>query len=137
MNHVTTYTYNVLNQCVSVKDALNNDINYGYDINIEENGVIVNNSYSEKQIGFLYLLDSFGIEYYMRHSSCQDMSFDATLFFKDRVYKEIFGVWPRLIKVFPDKTIQYYVYPSSISADTRADYYTDAEILFGKVFYYS
>ena len=46
--------------------------------------------------------------------------------------KEIFGVWPRLIKVFPDKTIQYYVYPSSISADTRADYYTDAEILFGE-----
>lgn len=105
---------------------------YFDNIYVEENGVIVNNSYSEKQIGFLYLIDPLGIEYYMRHNACQDMSLGATLFFKDRVYKEIFGVWPRLIKVFPDKTIQYYVYPSSISTDTRADYYTDAEILFGE-----
>ena len=105
---------------------------YFDNIYVEENGVIVNNSYSEKQIGFLYLLDPLGIEYYMRHNACQDMSLGETLFFKDKVYKEIFGVWPRLIKVFPDKSIQYYVYPSSISADTRADYYTDAEILFGE-----
>ncbi len=72
---------------------------------VEENGAIVNNSYSEKQLVFLYLLDPFGIEYYMRHDACKDMSLGATLFFKDRVYKEIFGVWPRLIKVFPDKSI--------------------------------
>ena len=64
---------------------------------VEENGAIVNNSYSEKQLGFSYLLDPFGIEYYMRHDACKDMSLGATLFFKDRVYKEIFGVWPRLI----------------------------------------
>lgn len=105
---------------------------YFDNIYVEENGEMKNNSYSEKQIGFLYLLDPLGIEYYMRHNACQDMSLGATLFFKDRVYKEIFGVWPRLIKVFPDKTIKYYVYPTSISADTRADYYTDAEILFGE-----
>ena len=89
-------------------------------------------TYSVKQIAYLYLLDPLGIEYYMRNHACQDMSLEATLFFKDRVYKEIFGVWPRLIKVFPDKTIRYYVYSTSISADTRADYYTDAEILFGE-----
>ena len=105
---------------------------YFDNIYVEENSVIANNSYSEKQIGFLYLLDPLGIEYYMRHNACQDMSLGETLFFKDKVYKEIFGVWPRLIKVFPDKSIQYYVYPSSISADTRADYYTDAEIFFGE-----
>ena len=113
-------------------DLIAEEQRYFDNIYVEENGVIVNNSYSEKQLGFLYLLDPLGIEYYMRHNACQDMSLSATLFFKDRVYKEIFGVWPRLIKVFPDKTIQYYVYPSSISADTRADYYTDAEILFGE-----
>lgn len=113
-------------------DLIAEEQRYFDNIYVEENGVIVNNSYSEKQLGFLYLLDPLGIEYYMRHNACQDMSLGATLFFKDRVYKEIFGVWPRLIKVFPDKTIQYYVYPSSISADTRADYYTDAEILFGE-----
>ena len=28
---MTTYTYNALNQCISVKDALNNVIRYGYD----------------------------------------------------------------------------------------------------------
>ena len=31
MNHVTTYTYNSLNQCVSVTDALNNTTHFGYD----------------------------------------------------------------------------------------------------------
>ena len=113
-------------------DLIEEEQRYFDNISVEENGVIVNNSYSEKQIGFLYLLDPLGIEYYMRHDACQDMSSGAELFFKDRVYKEIFGVWPRLIKVFPDKTIQYYVYPASISADTRAVYYTDAEILFGE-----
>ncbi len=99
---------------------------------VEKDGVMVNNTYSEKQIGFLYLLDPFGIEYYMRNHACQNMSLEAMLFFKDRVYKEIFGVWPRLIKVFPNKSIQYYEYYTSISAETRADYYTDAEILFGE-----
>ena len=113
-------------------DLIYEEQRYFDNIYVEESGVIVNNTYSEKQIGFLYLLDPFGIEYYMRNHACRDMSLGAMLFFKDRVYKEIFGVWPRLIKVFPDKTIQYYVYPTSISAETRADYYTDAEILFGE-----
>ena len=113
-------------------DLIEEEQRYFDNIYVEENGVIVNNAYSEKQLGFLYLLDPFGIEYYMRNHACQDMSLGATLFFKDRVYKEIFGVWPRLIKVFPDKTIRYYVYSTSISAETRADYYTDAEILFGE-----
>ena len=89
-------------------------------------------AYSEKQLGFLYLLDPLGVEYYMRNHVRSNMTLEETLFFKDRVYKEIFGVWPRLIKVFPDKTIRYYVYPSSITAETRADYYSDAEIIFGE-----
>lgn len=98
----------------------------------DANMTIINNSYSEKQIAFLYLLDPFGIEYYMKHHACYNMDVGEMLFFKDRVYKEIFGVWPRLIKIFPDKVIKYYVYSPSISADARENYYTDAEILFGE-----
>ena len=106
---------------------------YFDNIYVASGGVIVDNtSYSAQQIGFLYLLDPLGIEYYMRNHACHDMSLGEMLFFKDTVYKEIFGVWPRLIKVFPDKTIRYYVYSTSLSADDRADYYTDAEILFGE-----
>ena len=89
-------------------------------------------SYSEKQLGFLYLLDPLGIEYYMRNHACHDMSMTDTLFFKDDVYEEIFGVRPRLIKLFPDKSVEYYVYPTRISASERNDYYSDAEILFGE-----
>ena len=92
----------------------------------------IENTFSVQQIAFLYLLDPLGIEFYMRTNACANMTLGATLFFKDRVYKEIFGVWTRLIKVFPDKTIQYFGYYTSISAETRADYYTDAEILFGE-----
>lgn len=89
-------------------------------------------SYSEKQLGFLYLLDPLGIEYYMRNHACHGMSVTDTLFFKDDVYEEIFGARPRLIKVFPDKSVEYYVYPTRISASERNDYYSDAEVLFGE-----
>ena len=113
-------------------DLIEEEQRYFDNIYVASDGVIVDNEYSVQQIGFLYLLDPFGIEYYMRNHACHDMSLGEMLFFKDRVYKEIFGVWPRLIKVFPDKTIRYYVYSTSLSADGRADYYTDAEILFGE-----
>ncbi len=113
-------------------DLIEEEQRYFDNIYVEKDGKMENNTYTEKQIGFLYLLDPFGIEYYMRNHACKYMNLGEELFFKDRVYKEIFGVWPRLIKVFPNKTIQYYVYSTTISAEARADYYTDAEILFGE-----
>ena len=89
-------------------------------------------SFTEQEIAFIYLLDSMGIEYYMRTNACNGMEVGEMLFFKDRVYREIFGIWPRLIKVFPDKTIRYDEYYEGISASVRANYYTDAEVIFGE-----
>ena len=45
--------------------------------------------------------------------------------------EEIFGAWPRIIEISSNNTVRYYVYPNSISAETRKGYYTDAEVLFG------
>ena len=113
-------------------DLIEEEQRYFDNIYEEDGNRMVLKSYSVKQIGLLYILDPFGIEYYMIHHACEKMDLGEMLFFKDRVYKEIFGVFPRLIKVFPDKTIRYYEYPKTISASTRANYYTDAEILFGE-----
>ncbi len=88
-------------------------------------------TFTEKEIAFLYSFDPLGIEYYMRNKAVFAMSTGDGLLFKDRVYKKIFGSWPRLIKVFPNKNISYYDYYESITPFTRADYYSDAEILFG------
>ena len=51
----------------------------------------VNRTYSVEQIAYLYLLDPLGIEYYMRTNACDGMSLGESLFFKDRVYQQIFG----------------------------------------------
>ena len=85
--------------------------------------------YTVQQLAYLYFLDPLGVEYFIRH---YDMQVPEILFFKDQLYKEIFGEMPHLIKVFPDKTSSIYPYPSSISAEFRADVYSDAEILFGE-----
>ena len=103
-------------------------------LNIYEKRYVDNTkiTFTEQELGFTYLLDPFGIEYYIRKHETSRRPLEEGLFFKDRVYKEIFGVWPRLIKVFPDKSISYYTYPNSITASDRADCYTDAEVLFGE-----
>ena len=72
---------------------------------------------------------SLGVEYFVKH---YDMRVPEILFFKDQLYKEIFGEMPNLIKVFPDKTFNIFPYPSSISAEAREDVYSDAEVLFGE-----
>ena len=104
---------------------------YFDNIYVEESGGMVYKTYSVKQIAYLYLLDPLGIEYYMRHHACDEMNLGETLLFKDEVYKEIFGVWPRLIEISSNNTLRYYIYQNSISEETRKDYYTDAEVLFG------
>lgn len=112
-------------------DLIEEEQRYFDNIYVEENGVMEYKTYSVKQIAYLYLLDPLGIEYYMRNHACKYMNWGEDLFFKDSVYKEIFGVWPRLIEISSNNTIYYYPYPTSISAETRNIYYTDAEVLFG------
>lgn len=87
-------------------------------------------SYSEKQLGFLYLLDPLGIEYYMRNHACHDMSMTDTLFFKDDVYKEIFGEQQAsrfYFTINDNGDVQYGAYPYQ----NRNDVYSNAEVLFG------
>ena len=93
--------------------------------------------FNERQLAFLYLLDPLGVTYYMKKcissrytGELEDKQFQECMF-KDRVYTKIFGTYPRLIKVFPDNTVSYYVYDPDISQSNRVDYYTDAEVLFG------
>ena len=87
-------------------------------------------SYSEKQLGFLYLLDPLGIEYYMRNHACHGMSVTDTLFFKDDVYKEIFGEQQAsrfYFTINDNGDVQYGAYPYQ----NRNDVYSNAEVLFG------
>ena len=51
--------------------------------------------------------------------------------FKDRLYEKIFGVAPRLIKVFPDESVEYSIYNPDLNPSDRLAYYSDAEVLFG------
>ena len=89
--------------------------------------------YTVQQLAFLYLIDPFGIEYYAKNYYINhDLSVSELLFFKDELYKEIFGVMPRLFKVFPDKSVSYYEYPKSITGQDREKYYSYAEVLFGE-----
>ena len=89
--------------------------------------------YSASQLAFAYLCDPYGVEYYLREYSMSKHSktLAEILWFKDEVFKEIFGCWPRLIKIFPDESVSYYEYSRSISDSTREDFWSDAEVLFG------
>ena len=91
----------------------------------------IEQAFTKQQIGFLYLLDPLGIQYYMRTDACKGKSIPETLFFKDNVYKIIFGVSPRLIKVFSDQSVEYYEYEDDILPSVREDFFSDAEVLFG------
>ena len=91
-------------------------------------------AYSAKQLAFIYLCDPYGVDFYLRHydTVLHSKTLAELLWFKDEVFKEIFGCWPRLIKVFPDQSVSYYDYSRTMSDSDREDYWTDAEILFGE-----
>ena len=89
-------------------------------------------SFSEKQIAFLYLFDPLGIEHYVKYYYQEhDMEVVDLLFFKDRIYKEIFGNKPRFFRILPDKTIVYFDNSGEITSEFRKTVYSDAEVLFG------
>lgn len=88
-------------------------------------------SYSLKQIAFLYLLDPLGIEYYVKDYPINRMSLLETLHFKDNVFKEIYGVKPRLFLINNDGTLDYYSDSSTNYYEERINVYSEAEVLFG------
>ncbi len=89
-------------------------------------------TFSEKQIAFLYLFDPLGVEHYVKYYYLNhEIDIAELLFFKDRIYKEIYGVKPQLFRVLPNGTINYYNYPDNASSDFRKSVYSYAEILFG------
>ena len=90
-------------------------------------------TFSEDQIAFLYLFDPLGITHYVKYYYLNhDYDLYKMMKFKDRIYKKIFGKFPRLIKILPDKQIRYYNYWETISDEARYSYYSDAEVLFGE-----
>lgn len=88
-------------------------------------------TYSEKQLGFIYRFDPLGIVYYMRNYGYSHViDGDELLLFKDRVYIEIFGV-PKLFRKYDNGEIRRYNYYEKVKAGLRYHYHSDAELLFG------
>ena len=97
------------------------------------------NFYSEKQFALLYLLDPFGVEYYLsqynttkyveqfpgNYENYND-KLRAYLKFKDRIYKEIFGRSPTPFVLSNDGRRVNVTW----SYD-RIDVFTDSELIFG------
>ena len=90
------------------------------------------NTYSIKQLAFLYLFDPLGVAYYMKYYGINShMELHDILFFKDKLYKEIFGVKPRFFRTFSSGGVLYYDNSDPVDGEFRKDVYSDAEILFG------
>lgn len=89
--------------------------------------------YSAKQLAFAYFCDPLGVEFYLRYYNTvtHKKTLAQILRLKDEVYKELFGRWPRLIKIFPDKSVSYFKYSTSMPDARREDFLSDAESLFG------
>lgn len=97
------------------------------------------NFYSEKQFALLYLLDPFGVEYYLNQYNTtkyaeqfpEDFEYyedklRAYLEFKDRIYKEIFGTSPTPFVLSNDGRRV-----NVTSSYDRIDVFTDSELIFG------
>lgn len=97
------------------------------------------NFYSEKQFALLYLLDPFGVEYYLSQYNTTkyveqfpenfenyNAELRAYLKFKDRIYKEIFGRSPTPFVLSNDGRRVNVTW----SYD-RIDVFTDSELIFG------
>lgn len=87
-------------------------------------------SYSKEQLAFIYLVDPLGMVTYVK-----DIRFGygqpwlKRLQFKDALYEEIFGIEPGFFKETYPGHLEYF--EKSIALQSREDYYSDAELLFG------
>lgn len=92
------------------------------------------NNFSIKQIAYLYLIDPLGIEYYMKNDACKKMDIlsGEYLHYKDAVYEAIFGTSERENGRFYFKIVNNVpVYGRYENNNSRTDYYSNAEIIFG------
>lgn len=112
--------------CDLSQPSSSNEIAFArYYYNAEQN-------YSEKQLAFIFSFDPYGVTYYLKtYGGHHATSGTDLLFFKDRVYKEIFGERPRLFLIFPNGTIQYYDNRYAENANFRNSVYSYAEMIFG------
>ncbi len=94
---------------------------------------IVEETYSVKQIAYLYLLDPLGIEYYMRNHACHDKDIMSGEFltYKDEVYEAIFGTSERSTGRFYFKIVNGVAQYGRYTGYDRMDVYSNAEVLFG------
>lgn len=95
----------------------------------------IENKYTVDQLAYLYLFDPLGIEFYMNSNATRGMDHRAgeSSLFRDEVYEAIFGTSDRdRGRFFFDDVIngipQYIANPDP---EKRADYYSNAEVLFG------
>ena len=104
-------------------------------LTVEEQRYVDNieNTFSVKQIAYIYLFDPLGIEFHMKTKACDDKDTMSGEFltFKDEVYEAIFGDSERSRGQFYFKIVDgkpcYGVY----SGYKRMDVYSNAEVLFG------
>lgn len=86
---------------------------------------------SIEKIAYLYLLDPVGIEYYMKNGACVGMSLAESLFFKDDVFRAIFGRMRYFTLNDSGVPIYHDNLEEPLSNDTRKNVYSQAEVLFG------
>jgi len=81
-------------------------------------------------LALIYRLDPLGVEYYMKNDACDDMSLAETLFFRDDVYKAIFGE-PQSDRFYFTINDSGQVLYGTYVGWNRTDVYSNAETLFG------
>ncbi len=92
------------------------------------------NIYSEEEMAFIYVFDPLGVEYYMKKLYLSEVfpsDIKKQLFYKDIVYKKIFGEpLPLKFEFNVDYDTGTYCYGNYAGVD-RTKYHTNAEVLFG------
>ncbi len=86
--------------------------------------------FTERQLGFVYLFDPYGVAYYLLNYAYKHDLIDS-LFFKDNVFQAIYGQRPRFFKIMPDDSVVYFDNSGTIERDFRNSVFSDAEIIFG------
>lgn len=89
--------------------------------------------YTEDQLAIIYRFDPLGLQHYMHYHFMYYQNSDADeLFFKDRVFKKIFGEISNKYFYFTLSSDNQILYsPSGYAGCNREDVYSYAEVLFG------
>lgn len=90
----------------------------------------IEQTFSAEELAFIYHLDPLGIEYYMKNHACDDKTLAEGLFFKDDVYKAIFGEPPSNRFYFTINDSGQVLY-GKYEGWNRTQVYSNAETLFG------